>query len=116
MSDEELTDLAARIDRFEQSRPDPAVIRRPPASPVKAVITPREKAIRRWVLAAILGWCGLICVWIVVLRWGQASVGELVLGPVFALFCALGCYGFFLFYAELGKLIWRKLRPRDDGN
>lgn len=115
MSDDKLNDLAARIDRFEKSRPPRATIRKTPASLVKAVITPREKAIRRWVLAAILGWCGLIYAWIVVLRWGQASVWELVLGPVFALLCALICYGFFLFYAELFKLIWRKLRPRHDG-
>ena len=115
MSDDELTDLAARIDRFEQSRPASAVIRELPANPFKPIISPREKAIRRWVLAAILGWCGLIYVWIVVLRWGKASVLELFLGAVFVLFCALGCYGFFLFYAELGKVIWRKLRLRNDG-
>ena len=114
MSDNELTDLAARIDRFEQSRPAPAMIRELPKGPVKAGISPREKAIRRWLLAAIVGWCGLIYVWIAVLRWGQASVLELVLGALFVLFCALGCYGLSLFYAELGKLIWRKLSPRDD--
>ena len=40
---------------------------------------------------------------------------ELVLGFCFALLCVLGCYGFFLFYAELGKGIWRKLRHKSKG-
>ena len=114
-SDDELFDLAARIESFDRARHAPTMIQQRSARPAKANIAPREKAIRRWVLTLIFAWSLLVYAAIFVQRWGKASALELVFGFCFAFVCALVTYGFFLFYAELGKSIWRRLRRGGDG-
>ena len=42
--------------------------------------------------------------------WGVASVWELLLAFPICIGCAYVVYGFHIFYAELGKSIWRSLR------
>lgn len=105
-----LSDLAARIDRLDQAAAPPVVKKVERARPPREAISPREKLIRRWVLGAFLVWGLLIYGLMVLQRWGSASTLDLVLGFPFMLVCVAGCYGFHLFYAELGKSVWRKVR------
>ncbi|MFN3817184.1 hypothetical protein [Brevundimonas sp.] len=106
-----MRDLAARLDRFEQTQVRESVVQLRPEPPAAVIISPLEKAIRRWALIIFLGWGLVIYGLFVVQSWGRMDAWDLIFLLCFTLLSALGSYWFlFFFYVELGKSIWRKIR------
>lgn len=57
-------------------------------------------------------WGGLVYALVLVQEWGRPWF--LIFAAFMNVLCIFGCYGFYLFYAELGKSTLRKLRGSKD--
>lgn len=109
---DELSDLANRIEQLDQARSQRSPIRPHRERPKRPPISPRERKMRQWLFAAIAAWGGFVFALIVIQGWGRLSPWELVVAAPIVILCVLGCYGFHLFYADLGKSALRRLRSR----
>lgn len=109
---DELSELADRIEQFDQARSQRSPIRPHRERPERPPISPRERKMRQWLFAAIAAWGGFVFALIVIQGWGRLSPWELALAAPIVILCVLGCYGFHLFYADLGKRAVRMVRSR----
>ena len=104
--------LADRIDRFDRARSKPSHVKPSGERPKRPPLSPGERKVRRWVFAAMAAWGGLVYALVLVQEWGRPWF--LIFAAFMNVLCIFGCYGFYLFYAELGKSTLRKLRGSKD--
>ena len=105
---DDLANLADRIEQFDRAHSTPARIKISRVRPEQTPMSSRERKIRRIVFSAMAVWGALVYTVVLFQNWGRPWF--LIFSAGMITVCVYLCYGFYLFYVELGKSAARKFR------